>query len=160
MNAIKMDALIRRSSKEDLVEILGLFYNTVLNVCKDDYNHDQLMAWVSSASNKDKWLSKMEQTHFIVALAGVRIVGFASLADRGYVDILYVHKDFQKQGIASKLLSELERKAKTLEVDLISSDVSITARPFFENKGYALLRTNINLINGVNLINYEMTKKL
>lgn len=60
MNATKIDALIRRSSKEDLVEILDLFYNTVLNVCKDDYSHDQLMAWVSSASNKDKWLSKME----------------------------------------------------------------------------------------------------
>lgn len=95
-----------------------------------------------------------------MALAGVRIVGFASLADGDYVDILYVHKDFQKQGIASKLLSELERKAKTLEVDLIRSDVSITARPFFEHKGYVLLRVNINHIKGVNLINYKMTKKL
>jgi len=71
-----------------------------------------------------------------------------------------VHKDFQKQGIASKLLLELERKAETLQADVISSDVSITVRSFFENRGYDVIKENINRVNEIDLINYRVEKNL
>lgn len=71
-----------------------------------------------------------------------------------------MHKDFQKQGIASKLLLELERKAETLQADVISSDVSITVRSFFENRGYDVIKENINRVNEIDLINYRVEKNL
>ena len=47
---------------------------------------------------------------------------------------MFVHKDFQGKGIATMLLEEIERYAITAGIMRITSEVSLTARPFFEKK--------------------------
>lgn len=55
------------------------------------------------------------------------IVGFGDMDETGYLDRLYVHKDYQGQGIASAICDELERFAagKTF-----TTHASITAKLF------------------------------
>ena len=77
--------------------------------------------------------------------------------ENGYLDRLYVHRDYQRKGVASSLLRELSQKVKT---DEITTYASITARPFFEKMGYRVVRENIVERKGVSLINYFMVKKL
>ena len=53
--------------------------------------------------------------------------------DTGYLDRLYVHKDYQGQGIATAICDALEQHAleqHTL-VQTFHTAASITARPFF-----------------------------
>lgn len=57
-----------------------------------------------------------------------RFVGFGSLAKDGYLDFMFVDKDTQKQGVASALLAEIERKASEQNNVQIYSDVSLTAK--------------------------------
>ena len=61
-----------------------------------------------------------------------KIVGFEDMNGNGYLDRLYVHKDYQGQGVASAICDELERFAagKT-----ITTHASITAKPFFHHSG-------------------------
>lgn len=151
---------IRRVQESDLAEMQKLFVDTIITVCVNDYNSDQITAWASSVKNTDRWLSKMKLQYFLVAIIEDRIVGYASLENGSYFDILYVHKDFQRNGIAQKLLIEIENKAKAESVVTIDSDVSITARPFFERNGYITQKTNTNIIDGVKIITYRMTKQL
>ena len=49
---------------------------------------------------------------------------------------MFVHKDFQGKGIATILLNEIERYATATGIIRITSEVSLTARPFFEQRGY------------------------
>ena len=56
-----------------------------------------------------------------------------------YFDFLYVHKDYQRQGIADNLYTEIQAKAIKQGTTLLTADVSITARPFFEKKGFKII---------------------
>ncbi len=69
---------------------------------------------------------------------------------------MYVHKDFQGKGIASVLLDHLITRAGNTEV---SSDVSKTARPFFERKGFEVVKENHLEIDGVPISNFKMRKR-
>jgi putative acetyltransferase len=78
----------------------------------------------------------------------------------GYLDRLFVHKDFQGQGIASALVDMLESEAKKLNLLEITTDSSITAKPFFKHKGYNIVRSHIVERKGVKLTNFKMRKKI
>ncbi|ABR42036.1 putative acetyltransferase [Parabacteroides distasonis ATCC 8503] len=47
---------------------------------------------------------------------------------------MFVHKDFQSKGIVTILLNDIERYAITAGITRVTSEVSLTARPFFEKK--------------------------
>ena len=41
-----------------------------------------------------------------------KIVGYGTLKEGNYIDLFYTPKDFQRQSIATQILSKLESKAK------------------------------------------------
>ena len=49
---------------------------------------------------------------------------------------MFIHKEFQGKGIATILLNEIERYATARGIMRITSEVSLTARPFLEKRGY------------------------
>ncbi|NRR75306.1 hypothetical protein HRD57_05865 [Tetragenococcus halophilus] len=68
-----------------------------------------------------------------------------------------MHKDFQNQTIASKLISYLE---KSIQSRKFSTFASVTAKPFFIACSYEVIRTNIVNLRGQQLKNYYMEKKI
>lgn len=97
----------------------------------------------------------MENTT-IIAETNNLIVGFGDIEGNGYLDRLYVHKDYQRQGIATKIVDKLEQDI----VSTVTTYASITAKPFFEQRGYRVIRENIVSFGGIELMNYLMEKKL
>jgi len=89
-----------------------------------------------------------------------KMVGFASLNHGKYVDVMYVHKDFQRQGIAQKLYTTLEDEARRLERTFVTADVSKTAKPFFEANGFKVIAEQIQIRTEVEIPNYNMKKDL
>ena len=73
----------------------------------------------------------------------------------GYLDRLYVHKDFQRKGIATAICRELE---KSVDSEKIITHASITAKPFFLNRGYKVIREQQVERGGILLTNYVMEK--
>lgn len=63
-------------------------------------------------------------------------------------------KEFQGTGIASQLLDEIERHAITAGIMRITSEVSLTARPFFERKGYVVEEEQKRKANQLSLTNF------
>jgi putative acetyltransferase len=151
---------IRRATYNDLDEILQLFYNTVTEVCSFDYTKDQIGVWVASADKRQQWLERIARQYFLVAENDSKIVGFGSLENGDYVDLLYVHKDYQRQGVASELIKVLESESARCGSNRVSADASITARPFFERYGYKVLKEQKKSIQSVEIINYWMVKEL
>lgn len=82
------------------------------------------------------------------------IIGFGDMDESGYLDRLYVHKDFQGQGVASAICDELERFA----AGIITTHASITAKPFFQHRGYRVVRKQEVIRRGVALTNFVMEK--
>ena len=157
---MKESFFIRTAAIPDLPFILLLFKETISHVNAADYEQEQLQVWASTAENKDQWLLKLDRDYFIVAESEKVIAGFASLNQDGLVDLLYVHKDFQRRGIALDLLKRLEEKAKQLDLIEIFTDASITAYPFFLKHGFTVTEEYIKQKNGVPFLNRKMRKEL
>ena len=149
--------IIRGYLPSDCTQIAQLFYDTVHSVNAADYTSEQLDAWADGHVDLDAWDNSFREHFTLVACDGKEIVGFADMDENGYLDRLYVHRDYQRKGVASSLLREMSQKVKT---DEITTYASITARPFFEKMGYRVVRENIVERKGVSLINYFMVKKL
>lgn len=151
---------ITEATIDDIKEITQLFYETIQEINSKDYPKDEIDDWSSWHEDVDKWKEEIVKFYFIVAKIHDKIVGISSLATDGYLNLLFVHKDFQRHGIAKKLLSEIEKKASEQKNDLIYSDVSITAKGFFEKYGFKVEKQQLKKSKDKELINFKMTKKL
>ncbi len=87
-------------------------------------------------------------------------MGFGDLAADGYLDRLYVHPNFQRCGVATAICGALEAHARLLGVPAVTTHASITARPFFERRGYHVVREQQVERAGVTLINFVMERTL
>lgn len=148
---------LREYKTSDCKYIYKLFYNTVHSVNAKDYTQRQLDAWATGCANLEKWNSEFLQHYTLVAVENGIIVGFGDIDETGYLDRLYVHKDYQRRGIASAICSKLEKSVNTATVHTYSS---ITAAPFFLSRGYAVIKEQYASRGGVKLKNYLMEKKV
>lgn len=149
--------IIRKYFRKDLEQIVKLFYDTVHSVNAADYTPRQLDAWANGKPNLKEWADSLARHHSLVAEKGGTVVGFADMDESGYLDRLYVHKSFLRQGIAARLCDALESAAHAKK---IVTHASVTAKPFFEARGYTTIRRQQVERNGVFLTNYVMEKTL
>ncbi|MCB9276592.1 MAG: GNAT family N-acetyltransferase [Lewinellaceae bacterium] len=152
--------MIQRATTDNLDEIRALFRETVLTATAQAYDEHQRLAWASGWAGQARWEQRLREQYFLVTKQKGQLVGFASIRPDGYLDVLYVHRDFQRQGIARKLYEELEAEARRSGVAWLETDASITARPFFEKMGFAVLAEQQKAISAVVLTNYRMRKTL
>ena len=89
-----------------------------------------------------------------------RILGFARIDDTGYLDLLFVHPDAQGQGVARRLLDRVVSWGLGKGIRRLRSDVSLTARPFFEHAGFFVVRKQRVERRGVLFDNMAMEKGL
>ena len=146
---------IRAYQPSDCMEIMELFYRTVHTVNAKDYTAEQLNVWATGQADREKWNQSFCENDSIVAVEGKIIVGFGDIDRTGYLDRLYVHKDYQRKGIATAICNELEGRVHQTVV----THASITARPFFEKRGYQVLREQQIERQGIFLKNFIMGKE-
>ncbi|MDU5261811.1 MAG: GNAT family N-acetyltransferase [Clostridium celatum] len=149
--------IIRRYEISDCKYVAELFYNTVHFINSKDYTEEQLNVWATGNIDLERWNQSLMSNFSLVAVEDELIVGFGDIDRTGYLDRLYVHKDYQNKGIATEICDKLEC---ILNVDKIITHASITARPFFEKRGYKVIRKQSVERSGVLLQNYVMEKQI
>lgn len=150
----------REYKNTDLHAVMDLFYVTVHEVNKNDYSEEQLDAIAPKGANEYHWEKSLEKNHTIVVEEDDKLIAFGNIGKTGYLDRLYVHPDYLRKGIASKLVEELEEYAKKHGSHVINVTSSITSKAFFESKGYAVIEEQINERRGERLLRYLMEKKI
>lgn len=156
---MKEEFIIRTAQNADAIELQELYRNTVLEVNKRDYSQAEVEDWASCGDDLSK-IENMIQTHYFIVAVNPQsqIVGFSSITPQGYLHSMFVHKDFQGVSIATQLLEEIERYAADNQISRITSEVSLTARPFFERKGYVVEVEQKRKANKLALTNFWMAK--
>lgn len=150
---------IRRLAAQDIPEMRKLFRATVLTVNSKDYTKEEVEDWASCGDSVEHWKELLAKNNYIGALDGQGgIVGFSSMNAEGYLHSMFVHKDWQGKGVATLLLSEVEKIVRRYGVHKISVEVSVTARPFFEKHGYKVVKEQKAKANRLYLTNYVMEK--
>ena len=157
----------------DCPVLLRVFYRAVHEAqpghaaCRDAYAPEQLDAWAprlageEAAAREAGWAVSLAAHRTLVAVCAGEAVGFADLDEAvGYLDRLYVLPAFRGQGIASALTGALEAQARSAGRTRILTHASLTARPFFERRGYRAVRRQTVERYGVTMDNFLMDKAL
>lgn len=146
---------LREYITSDCEQLAELFYQTVHSVNAKDYSAEQLAVWANGKVDLQEWNKSFLEHLTIVAVENDTIVGFGDIDRSGYLDRLYVHKNHQGEGIASAICDKLEQAAGERK---ITTHASVTARPFFEHRGYHIVRQQEVIRNGIALTNFVMEK--
>ena len=118
------------------------------------------MAWAPDEIDARQWTHRFDNKAVWVADLDGTPVGFVDVARDGLIDMLYVHADHQGSGIASLLLRTVEASARTHGLLRLFTEASITARPFFEHRGFRVIATAAGDALGAGILNYRMDKAL
>ncbi len=113
--------VIREYQPADCKEIIRLFYDTVHSVNAKDHTEEQLNAWAMGKADLEIWNRLLLGHYSLVALENSMIIGFGDIDKSGYLDRLYVHKDYQGKGIASAIMMVCEPPAHGILCDIYSA---------------------------------------
>jgi len=147
--------VIREYQSLDCEVLAELFYNTVHMVNVRDYTKEQLDVWATGNVDLEKWNQSFEEHYSLVAIDDEVIIGFGDIGKAGYLDRLFVHSDYQRKGIATAICNQLEQAVQ----GSIVTHASITARPFFEKRGYRVIKEQQVERQGIFLTNFIMEKE-
>lgn len=146
--------IIREYHPTDCKELTELFYDTVHTINAADYTQEQLNAWAAGNVDLEEWNRSLSESYSLVAVKNNVIIGFGNIDKTGYLDRLYVHKDYQGKGVATAICNQLEEAVE----GKIFTHASITAKPFFEKRGYRVIKEQQVERKGIVLKNFVMEK--
>ena len=154
---LRAGVTLRPYRPADCPALAKLFTETVHTVCAADYTPAELDAWAPpEGPDLAAWDASFQAHCSWIAEIGGKIAGFGDIDPAsGYLDRLYVGRDFQRRGAASALCDVLEAACP---VRPVTTHASRTARGFFAQRGYRLLRAQRVERRGQLLENFVMEK--
>jgi N-acetylglutamate synthase-like GNAT family acetyltransferase len=152
---------IRKARIADSAEIARLHRGTIRTVNKQDYPQEDIEAW-SKRSTASRFRNSHHKVQRYVAVEDGKIIGFVDIdrEDPEELGGLYIHRKFIGKGVGSKLLKAMESMAKKQGAKRLHLQSTLTAIPFYQKKGFKLLRKSKHTINNRTLDIAIMEKKL
>jgi putative acetyltransferase len=149
---------VRRYVAADLDAVVDIFQRAIREIACKHYDPDQIAAW--SEVDAGAWAPHRLSRPAWIAEFGQDPAGFTDLEPDGHLDMMFVHPDFQDRGVATALLNSVEGAARKQGLAEIFTEASITARPFFERRGFQFIAPQQVECLGQFLTNFRMRKVL
>jgi len=152
---------IRRTRTKDAAAIARLHRTTIQSINSRDYPPQDIAAWSSGISAK-KERKVFESHHRYVAVVGRKIVGFCDISKKEPATSwgLYVHREWIRKGVGSKLYAKIEEQARKQGIQKLKVTSTVTARPFYEAKGFKVIRKSRYTIRKRKLSVFIMEKNI
>ena len=144
--------------RDDAAGTHAAYRAAITRTAAADYAPDQIAAWAGAEEvDLDRWDARRAAARTVVAVADGRVAGFADHLDDGLLDMLFVHPDFGRRGVARLLVDRVKREAEAAGLSTLRTYASRTARPAFERFGFWVVTSRPeNVVHGQTVPNYEM----
>ena len=149
---------IRRYAPADLDAVIDIYRRAIRETACRDYDPAQIAAW--ARVDREAWSRRRLDRPTWIALQGAEAAGFTDLEANGHLDMMFVHPDHQRRGVATALLETAEAAGRQAGLSRIFTEASITARPFFERRGFRVIAAQTVALRGQALANFRMEKFL
>ena len=150
---------MRKWRPQDLDATIETFRRAVHELAAGDYTPQELAAWAPPEADHGAWERRMEDSRGWIFEINGKLGGFITTDAPGHIDLLYVHPDYQRMGVATALLELLVADAGAAGVTALHTEASRTAKPFFEQAGFSVLRTEQVMRDGVALERFVMERR-
>lgn len=151
--------MIREYTGDDARATLALFRRAILVTARPFYTPDQLRAWAGTRT-LDQWNAQRLAQHTLISDEDGRVLGFLGHDDTGLIDMLFVDPGSARRGIATSLLNAALTDMTARSIPEARTWASLVARPFFEQRGFAVARPHRAVVSGVVLDNVLMHRTL
>ncbi len=124
----KDKVLVRRAYVEEYEAVMGIVWRTFLKFEAPDYSQEGIKSFQDFIT--DPVLHRMfilGEYQIFVAVCKGKIVGMISLRDRSHISLLFVDKQYHKQGIGRELVDYLKHYMQT---ELCEGKITVNASPY------------------------------
>jgi ribosomal-protein-alanine N-acetyltransferase len=157
----------RDSEKVEIIDMEEEHLDPIAEISRRCFSKIYVFDWYENAGNMLK-LSKQGKVVVRVIKKGEAVIGFGNLRSwpvGGWIDLIAIHPEDQKQGFGRMLLADLKAKAKAngyWKISLIVSANEKAALSFYTKNGFVVVGEMVDQIKrGVNgilmscIIDYE-----
>ncbi len=155
-----MSLEINRATEVDLPLMQRLFYQTVTTYGSIIFSKSEIKIYSRLAANKVYWIKKFKKDFIYNAKLNGEIVGSFSMDQNGKIEYVFVHMNYQKQGIASKLYKSLETVAKDANIHTLTTQINLLTRHFFEKRGFEIIKNTSQVVGGEEIVTYSGIKNI
>lgn len=152
-------------------DISALAHIAINQVDEEVYTPQEKAAWSYAPRSAYHWHKRLSHSKTWLMVDDQRLVsghayccGFINLEthfkSRGYIDSLYVHPEYQKQGVAKLLYESLAVWAVNHQLPELFVDASKLSKPLFLSKGFKLHHRSYQEKRGVVIMGFYMSKTL
>jgi putative acetyltransferase len=149
---------IREYHSQDLDGAMDVFIRAIRHTGSRDYSPAQIDAWAQA--DRQLWSQRRMSRPTWVADVDGKPIGFIDLEPDGHIDMMYVDPQYLGQGVAKELLQTVEAQARANSLKRLYSEVSLTARSFFERNGFQVVEPETVFRNGEYFDRFKMAKHL
>ncbi|WP_299619711.1 GNAT family N-acetyltransferase [Pelagibius sp.] len=132
---------LRLAVQEDAEALLRVHQRAILTLGRRVYNEAQLRSW-ATGNTSERYVKAIRDEGEVFEVAEARRAGIVAFCSRkdGEVRGLYVDPDWARHGIGSLLLNRAEAAIRAAGHDRVSIGASLVGLPFYEARGYTVLR--------------------
>ena len=136
---VQSTRLFRWATAADYDVLADIMFDAVRNG-RSRYTEQQRAAWVPVRRSGKDWVARLQAQDVVVAEHDGRAIGFASLAEGGYVDFTHIRPEAQQTGLFRQLLSVITERANAKGELLLWTHASLMAEPAFAKLGFTIRR--------------------
>jgi putative acetyltransferase len=151
---------IRRFQPGEELALFEVYYSAIHLIASHDYSAEQVNAWAPLNLDRELWVNRIRGIDSFVAEIDGQPVGYADVQQNGYIDHFFVSGHHPRQGVGKALMEAIHNEAQCLSLKELTSDVSLTAQPFFERFGFVIVEQRKPVVRGIELSNALMRKSL
>ncbi len=149
---------IRDYETKDAAITWDLKFKTIRNINVRDYTVAQTKAWAPDNCDMKLWQKRVSGMKPFIAELNGQVVGFADLQSDGYIDHFFCHSKYQGFGVGRALMEHVLATGSSEGVSRFYSEVSLTARTFYEHFGFKVVKEQHLEVQDEKLTNFVMEK--
>ncbi|MDG4648096.1 GNAT family N-acetyltransferase [Roseibacterium sp. SDUM158017] len=151
--------VVRDYRPDDAGPIARVFHRAVRRGTSAHYSLAQRLAWSPRVQAPEAWHTRLSQIETVVAETGEGPVGFMALdlAD-GFLDFAYVDPSVRGMGVGAAIYAVIEGRARAAGLTRLQTEASRVAEPFFDARGWIVVKRQRVRRNGLSLPNAVMER--
>lgn len=149
---------VRSFKKSDLQAVHQLIHLTI-DVAYTPVYPQGVVAFFKSYHSQDSIIKRFHKGSVLVIEHDGDIVGTGSLVDYD-IQGVFIHPDFQQQGLGKKLMCALEKEAQSKKFKEVTLDISLPSKQFYQDIGYTVIEECSFEVDNGDILDYWTATKL
>jgi putative acetyltransferase len=154
------EVVLREYQPADAPALVEVYRDAIRTMGATAYSPAQVQAWARWPGDSREFEERLQAGLAVVAVREQEIVAFGTLNPVDHIDLLFCKGSHGRRGITTRIYEQLEEHARAAGVEILSTEASRIARPFFEKQGFHVVEREVVERHGVHLDRFRMEKRL